>query len=125
MIEQTIENNGWPLIVNENVNLNNLDWLVTDTPDGWVTLFSRVFNTPVVPREALEFDRMRGSDVVLAWIKDNGFSDKIKYHIHRTVVIDIDLDAYLVEWHLSFPSDQERIAWRMTMDWDAHMEGWI
>lgn len=122
----TIENSGWHLIINTMVDLSNLDWLTHEgPPEGWVTLFGKVFDNSIVPRIDLEFDSIPGSVAVKEWIIENGFADRMKYHLHRTVCIDIDLDAYLVEWHLSFPSDRERVAWVLSMDWERNLNGWI
>ena len=125
VIERMIASSGWPLITNDMVNLFNLDWLNQDgVPDRWVTLFGKVFESPVVQRRELEFDNMQKAELIKEWINSHGFANKMKYHLHRTVCIDVDLDAYLVEWHLSFPSDSERIAWMLSMDWETHIDGW-
>lgn len=119
------ENNGWHLIRNEYVNLKNLDWISDKgIPDKWITLFGYVFDEILVPRPFLEFKNMKDSDKVIDWIKDQGFYHKMKYHLHRTICIDIDMDAFLLEWHLSFPSEEERIAWLLTMNWNKYIEGW-
>lgn len=117
-IEPMIGSNGSHLITNDTVNLEYLDWISDDgIPDSWVTLFGRVFDSMLVQRDDLVFDYIEGSDIITQWIEENGFIDRIKHHVHRTVCFDIDTDAFFVEWHLSFPSEQERVAWSLTMDW--------
>lgn len=105
--------------------VNGIPWLPADgIPDGWTTLFGRVFENGAFDPTEVEFDRFFGSTEVLKFAKQHGFEHRIREHLHQTVCIDMDLDCYLVEWHISFPSDEERVAWLLSADQQKQLQGW-
>ena len=119
---QTIENNGWHLIPD---GVNGIPWTPDGgIPDDWTTLFGRIFEDGSFDPKIVNFDRFYESRAVIDFAKQHGFEDRLGEHLHQTICIDMDLDCYLVEWHISFPSNAERVAWFLTTDHEKNLQGW-
>lgn len=114
------------MLDDDKIDVNDLDWLPEEgVPDDWVTLFCLLFENGYLSKRKTEF-RLFGkdADAVVEFARNNGFYERLDKHLHRTVCIDIDIDCYVLEWHLSFPSEKERIAWILSVDRDENKRGW-
>lgn len=118
-----IESNGWHLTPEEGIN--GIPWIPDGgIPEDWFTLFGRAFESGAFDPREVEFNRFYGSEEVLRLVGRIGFYDRIKDHLHQTVCIEMDMDCFLVEWHLSFPSKQERVAWMLISEHQRQLDGW-
>ncbi len=118
-----IESSGWRLTPDEGIN--GIRWIPDGgIPEDWVTLFGRAFESGGFDLEEVAFNRFYGSEQVLKLVMKLGFYDQIQDHLHQTVCIEMDMDCFLVEWHLSFPTKEERVAWLLIADYEKQLEGW-
>jgi hypothetical protein len=105
--------------------INGIRWLPREgAPKDWITLFGRVFENAVFDAAEVAFNSFHGSESVLREIKRIGFYDRIQDHLHQTVCIEMDMDCFLVEWHLSFPTKEERVAWLLISEHEKNLQGW-
>lgn len=83
-----------------------------------------MFESATFNQTDVAFDTFDGSGDVLKFAKQHGFYDRIGQHLHQTVCIEMDMDCFLVEWHLSFPSNEERVAWLLVADHEKQLQRW-
>ncbi len=105
--------------------VNGVKWLQKNgVPNDWITLFGKAFESATFNQADVAFNTFYGSEDILDFIKQQGFYDRIDEYLHQTVCIDMDMDCFLVEWHLSFPGNEERVAWLLVTDHEKQLQGW-
>lgn len=105
--------------------VNGVRWIPAGgIPADWITLFGRAFESATFDTDTVSFNSFDGSETILGFVKQIGFDHMLDNHLHQTVCIEADMDCFLVEWHLSFPSNAERVAWLLIAEHEKQIQGW-
>ncbi len=81
----------------------------TDLPLNAVLLGSKLVNHGPIGPSDVEFDELLQADDIIRCFADNMMLDKLTEFTYLVVEYDMDLDAYEVQWYMTFPNNEMKV----------------
>lgn len=81
----------------------------TDLPVDAVLLGSKnIYTAPLRPSD-VEFNDLPQADIIIQCFTANMMLDKLTEFTYLVVEYDMDLDAYEVQWYMTFPTNEMKV----------------
>jgi hypothetical protein len=103
-----IANNGLRLMFDKSFNVPKTINR-TDLPSNAVLLGSKLVNHGPIGSSDVEFDELPQAADIIKCFADNMMLDKLTEFTYLVVEYDMDLDAYEVQWYMTFPNNEMKV----------------
>ena len=108
VLEQTIASNGLRWMVDNTFDILNTTHR-DNVPLDAVFLGSKSVDHGLIGPDDVAFDELPQAEDIIKCFADNMMLDKLTEFTYLVVEFDMDLDAYDVQWYMTFPNDEMRV----------------